>query len=413
MVLKNDLETEVAAIFRKKWEERDGTAIPDDKSLTLSNSAVKLDATVLYADLADSTTQIESVKPFAAVVPRNRDAVPLSRVKRISYAPLSKNPFCTEMSRTGFHVFGQKVVSSSARKHPSVGKRCLDCGRFAMALVCLWGLLGSPAQAYANVAPIDVAVNGQKIAYDDFRDLVKGVLAAHINQVTKNPAEMPPAAPLVYYAGNRTVWVSKSVDQDLGTFANVSPAAQPGEDAFLAATALAAMDVGTAGQTWEALYNRAAPTTAARIALGKAVVSAWKSASDQSAEFEAAQNSWMLSSITVGMPRTDVYSALKSHGLIPYNTAYESLKPSEGCLPPFRDANSGTWPKPNEAIPPSEGICAKLSAGRSPEPNPKAYVYIVGAFGLGCDQASETAITFGSDDRVSKVDVDNHRGGCV
>lgn len=71
------------------------------------------------------------------------------------------------------------------------------------------------------------------------------------------------------------------------------------------------------GQTWEALYNRAAPTTAARIALGKAVVSAWKSASDQSAEFEAAQNSWMLSSITVGMPRTHVYSALKSHGLIP------------------------------------------------------------------------------------------------
>jgi len=66
MGLKSDLETEVAAMFRQLWTERDGTVVPDDKSLTLSNTAVKLDATVLYADLADSTKLVDNWKPWFA-----------------------------------------------------------------------------------------------------------------------------------------------------------------------------------------------------------------------------------------------------------------------------------------------------------------------------------------------------------
>lgn len=59
MSLKDELEKEVGTIFKSVWTERAGTVVPDDTSLTLGNDAVKLNATVLYADLADSTQLVD------------------------------------------------------------------------------------------------------------------------------------------------------------------------------------------------------------------------------------------------------------------------------------------------------------------------------------------------------------------
>src|SRR5690349_4658911 len=59
MGLKAELESEVKTIFKSRWTERDGTVVPDDQSVKLGNDAVKLTATVLYADLADSTNMVE------------------------------------------------------------------------------------------------------------------------------------------------------------------------------------------------------------------------------------------------------------------------------------------------------------------------------------------------------------------
>lgn len=60
MGLKDELEQQISAIYRAKWDERDGNVVPGDNSLTLGNDAVKLKATVLYADLADSTKLVDS-----------------------------------------------------------------------------------------------------------------------------------------------------------------------------------------------------------------------------------------------------------------------------------------------------------------------------------------------------------------
>jgi class 3 adenylate cyclase len=69
MALNDDLQKEVAAIFRAAWDSRDGTVVPADDSLRLGNDAVELDATVLYADLADSTKLVDGHIPaFAAEV---------------------------------------------------------------------------------------------------------------------------------------------------------------------------------------------------------------------------------------------------------------------------------------------------------------------------------------------------------
>ncbi|GEM_PF-144366 len=64
-----EIADEIRKILRDKWETRDGEKIPEAEDLKLSNDGVKLDGTVLYADLVDSTGMVESKTPeFAAEV---------------------------------------------------------------------------------------------------------------------------------------------------------------------------------------------------------------------------------------------------------------------------------------------------------------------------------------------------------
>ena len=67
--LKEEIQSEVTAIFSAQWKERDGNVVPTDESLKLTNDAVNVDATVLYADLADSTHLVSGqTKTFAAEI---------------------------------------------------------------------------------------------------------------------------------------------------------------------------------------------------------------------------------------------------------------------------------------------------------------------------------------------------------
>jgi class 3 adenylate cyclase len=59
-VLGDELATEVAGILRATWSERDGQLVPEPESLRLGNDAVKLDGTVLYADMTSSTELVDS-----------------------------------------------------------------------------------------------------------------------------------------------------------------------------------------------------------------------------------------------------------------------------------------------------------------------------------------------------------------
>ncbi|TKD03397.1 adenylate/guanylate cyclase domain-containing protein [Polyangium fumosum] len=55
MAFTDDLTAEVIKILKEQWQTRDGNKVPDTPELKLANDAVKLNGTVLYADLADST----------------------------------------------------------------------------------------------------------------------------------------------------------------------------------------------------------------------------------------------------------------------------------------------------------------------------------------------------------------------
>lgn len=55
MTLKKDLETVVSDVLGHPWDTRDGRVVPENEDVVLDGGAVKLDATVLYADLRQSS----------------------------------------------------------------------------------------------------------------------------------------------------------------------------------------------------------------------------------------------------------------------------------------------------------------------------------------------------------------------
>ena len=69
MSVGDDLKEAVADILKNTWSTREGQVIPESEDIALGNDAVKLNGTVLYADLDDSTKLVDSTEPwFAAEV---------------------------------------------------------------------------------------------------------------------------------------------------------------------------------------------------------------------------------------------------------------------------------------------------------------------------------------------------------
>lgn len=60
--LSDSLIDRVGSIIHHKWETVNGRVVPDTDKITNSNIAVKLNATILYADLAESTQLVEDYK---------------------------------------------------------------------------------------------------------------------------------------------------------------------------------------------------------------------------------------------------------------------------------------------------------------------------------------------------------------
>lgn len=66
MSLRDDLSADIRTILATRWSTRAGLVVPEPETVLLGNDSVELDATVLYADLADSTTLVDSSPPWLA-----------------------------------------------------------------------------------------------------------------------------------------------------------------------------------------------------------------------------------------------------------------------------------------------------------------------------------------------------------
>ena len=53
--MENELEKSVDSILKASWDLTDGQVVPETQDLALGNAGRKLEVTILYADLADST----------------------------------------------------------------------------------------------------------------------------------------------------------------------------------------------------------------------------------------------------------------------------------------------------------------------------------------------------------------------
>lgn len=62
MSLETELETRVSQIFKEKWTERSGQVVPSPDSIKLTNDAVKISGTILYADMSESTKLVDTYK---------------------------------------------------------------------------------------------------------------------------------------------------------------------------------------------------------------------------------------------------------------------------------------------------------------------------------------------------------------
>lgn len=60
MGMSDDLKAEVNKIIKASWQTRDGGKVPETEDIQLGNNGVYLDATCLYADLAESTAMVNT-----------------------------------------------------------------------------------------------------------------------------------------------------------------------------------------------------------------------------------------------------------------------------------------------------------------------------------------------------------------
>ena len=69
MALNDDLTAAVRKIFADQWTTRNGQVVPEPSNVALGNDAIRLEGTVLYADLTASTSLVDAKKAeFAAEV---------------------------------------------------------------------------------------------------------------------------------------------------------------------------------------------------------------------------------------------------------------------------------------------------------------------------------------------------------
>lgn len=66
--LTDSVKSEVYKILKEKWDVRNGQKVPEAEDILNTNQGVRLEATCLYADLAESTKIVKAYSPELAAV---------------------------------------------------------------------------------------------------------------------------------------------------------------------------------------------------------------------------------------------------------------------------------------------------------------------------------------------------------
>jgi class 3 adenylate cyclase len=66
MTFTEELASEIDEVYKTQWQERNGNVVPEAENVGLGNDAIRLDGTVLYADLADSSSLVKTFPAWYA-----------------------------------------------------------------------------------------------------------------------------------------------------------------------------------------------------------------------------------------------------------------------------------------------------------------------------------------------------------
>lgn len=59
MTLSEEIKASVSGIFSQSWDIRQGRTVPDDRDVSMTGKVVRLEGTVLYADMKESSKLVE------------------------------------------------------------------------------------------------------------------------------------------------------------------------------------------------------------------------------------------------------------------------------------------------------------------------------------------------------------------
>jgi len=255
---------------------------------------------------------------------------------------------------------------------------------------------------------------GTRTPNETMTDLSQGRTTWHvrmIDTIAKDHSQMPAGYRYAFYAGrdpstgHEVVWEANLGKGEGGN--------DQDDDEHVAAYALAALDARDVGEPWKTFYSHAAGD-AARQALGRDIVRTLQEASDQKKAAAAADAAWIRRYIVVGLSRANAYAALRSYGLVPYNSAFNPGVPidkngTKGC--DFSDQSTAAWPYHGEPLPKRTGEC--VSFKNDPGAFPSANITLGGAFNLGCSSEIAISIAFDNSDHVKLVHISDPEWSCV
>ena len=261
-----------------------------------------------------------------------------------------------------------------------------------------------PTRAAISVSPLDL-VAIIKAAYS-YIDRTKNPIL-----IQKKISDMPEGLPARYYAGKDSAgrpifWIADPRSGSITENKNISP--DLWINSMVVAGAMAAADSGAAGPRWKQLYDSAPD----KVALARAIISAYQEQSDQAAANSKAQIDWIRRSFHPGMQRSTVYSMLKSRRLVAYNWDYNPGKKwgSSGCEYQSTRPQS-YWPKYKQPLPKRTGICAD----HQPKfvVNPTAYIDFVSGFNFACGKQINVSLEFDRRDKLARIVVPKESEICM
>lgn len=208
MGIKDDLATRVSQTFSQSWDIRDGRSVPNTEQVVLAGGGVRLDATVLYADLSQSSklatdfnqrVAAKVIKAYLLCMCRlitDHDGSVTSfdgdRVMGI-FIGESKNTNATKCAlKMNYAV--QKIIKPAVdNQFESIGKKSFSISHCvgvdtSQIMAVMAGQRGSNDIVWIGRAP-NLAAKLSEIRNDPYRSYISGDVFSTINKSVKYSIE--------------------------------------------------------------------------------------------------------------------------------------------------------------------------------------------------------------------------------